>query len=300
MEDMKDKTIMTKTFREKVIDDIFKFSGEKNAFELIESKYCSLDKKTLCKELIQVGIMPEVFDHDSSEEKLWSKFSDIVLAKSLELIGLPSEVLRTRGNSADVYSKTKKYTLVSDAKCFRLSRTAKNQKDFKVKALDDWRRQDTYALLVSPLSQYPADKSQIYPQAFSQNVTLLSYVHLQFFIEKGIKGNLEDLWKLPVYISKNYKKEDQKRGHTYWHAVDAVVCKITGQSIETLAEYKKLEIEKTKEIGEEGINYWKSKIEEFKKLSREEAVRLLIKSQKIEQKIQTIKKAVEKVLTEKL
>ena len=80
------------------------------------------------------------------------------------------EVLRTRGNSADVYSKSKNYTLVSDAKCFRLSRTAKNQKDFKVKALDDWRRQDTYALLVSPLSQYPVDKSQIYPQAFSQNV----------------------------------------------------------------------------------------------------------------------------------
>ena len=44
----------------------------------------------------------------------------------------------------------------------------------------------TYALLVSPLSQYPVDKSQIYPQAFSQNVTLLSYVHLQFMIEKGV------------------------------------------------------------------------------------------------------------------
>ena len=206
---------MKKTFREEVIDDIFKFSSEKNAFELIENKYQSIDKKTIIKELIQVGIMPEVFEHDSSEEKLWSKFSDLILSKSLGYLGLPSEVLRTRGNSADVYSKAKNYTLVSDAKCFRLSRTAKNQKDFKVKALDDWRREDTYALLVSPLSQYPADKSQIYPQAVSQNVTLLSYVHLQFLIEKGVKGNLEDLWKLPIYISKNYKVEDQKRGQTY-------------------------------------------------------------------------------------
>ncbi len=176
-----------------------------------------------------------------------------------------------------------------------MSRTAKNQKDFKVKALDDWRREDTYALLISPLSQYPADKSQIYAQAVSQNVTLLSYVHLQFLIEKGAKGNLEDLWKLPVYISKNYKIADQKRGQTYWHAVDAVVCKITGQTIEVLKKYKQQEIKKTKEVGQEGIDYWKSKIEEFSKFSRKQAIKLLIKAQKIEQKIETIKKAIEKV-----
>ncbi len=164
-----------------------------------------------------------------------------------------------------------------------------------MKALDDWRRKDTYALLVSPLSQYPADKSQIYPQAFSQNVTLLSYVHFQFLIEKGVQGDLEKLWKLPIYIAKNYKVEDQKRGVTYWHAIDAVVCEITGQTIEVLKEYKQKEIEKTKEVGHEGIRYWTSKIEEFKKLSREQAITLLIKAQKIEQKIETIKKAIEKV-----
>lgn len=286
---------MKKTFREEIIDNIFKFGGEKNAFELIENKYQSIDKKAIVKELIQVGIMPEVFEHDSSEEKLWSKFSDLILSKSLGCLGLPSEVLRTRGNSADVYSKAKNYTLVSDAKCFRLSRTAKNQKDFKVKALDDWRREDTYALLVSPLSQYPADKSQIYPQAVSKNVTLLSYVHLQFLIEKGVKGNLEDLWKLPIYISKNYKVQDQKRGQTYWHAVDSLVCTITKQSIEILKKYKQQEIEKTKEVGQEGIDYWNSKIAEFGKLSREQAIKLLNKAQKIEQKIETIKKAIAKV-----
>lgn len=286
---------MKKTFREEIVDNIFKFSGEKNAFELIENKYQSINKKVIIKELIQVGIMPEVFEHDSSEEKLWSKFSDLILSKSLGYLGLPSEVLRTRGNSADVYSRAQKYTLVSDAKCFRLSRTAKNQKDFKVKALNDWRREDTYALLVSPLSQYPADKSQIYPQAVSQNVTLLSYVHLQFLIDKGVRGNLDDLWKLPIYISKNYKVQEQKRGQTYWHAIDSLVCAITKQPIETLKKYKQQEIEKTKEVGWEGIDYWKSKIAEFSKLNRKQAIKLLIKAQKIEQKIETIKKAIEKV-----
>jgi hypothetical protein len=283
-----------KTFRAKVIDDIFRFSSKTNAFELMEKEYRSIKKESLIKELIQVGIMPEVFEHDSSEEKLWSKFSDIILAKALDLLGLKSEVLRTRGNSADVYSKAENYTIVSDAKCFRLSRTAKNQKDFKIKALDDWRREDTFALLVSPLTQYPADRSQIYPQAFAQNVTLLSYLHLQFLIEHEAKSNLEELWKLPDFISKNYKQEDQKRGSTYWHAVDAVIAKITKQPAEKMREYKQLEIEITKQVGMEGIDYWESKIKEFDKLTREQAVKLLIKSQKIEQKIETIKKAIGK------
>lgn len=286
---------MNKTFREKVIDDIFKFSGEKSPFDLVENKYKPITKEVIIKELIQVGIMPEVFEHDSTEEKLWSKFSDIILAKSLSFLGLDSEVLRTRGNSADVYSKTRKYTVVSDAKCFRLSRTAKNQKDFKIKALDDWRRQDTYALLVAPLSQYPADRSQIYQQVISHNVTLLSYVHLQFLIEKGIKRDLEDLWQITSYISKNYKVREQKRGLTYWYAVDDLVCRITNQPLEVLKQYKQQEVDKTREVGQEGINYWNSKIKEFNKLSREQAIRLLIKAQRIEQKIETIKKAIERV-----
>lgn len=286
---------MNKTFREKVIDDIFKYSGEKSPFDLIEAEYKSISKETIIRELIQVGIMPEVFEHDSTEEKLWSKFSDIILSKSLSFLGLDSEVLRTRGNSADVYSKTKKYTIVSDAKCFRLSRTAKNQKDFKIKALDDWRRQNTYALLVAPLSQYPADKSQIYQQAISHNVTLLSYVHLQFLIERGVEGDLEDLWKITSYISKNYKTEEQKRGLTYWQTVDEIICRITNEPSKTLKEYKQQEVDITKKVGEEGINYWNSKIKEFNKLNRKQAIQRLIKAQRIEQKIETIRKAMEKV-----
>jgi hypothetical protein len=52
------------------------------------------------------------------------------------------------------------------------------------------------------------------------------------------------------------------------------------------------EIDKTRQIGNEGINFWKNKIAEFDKLSREDAIRLLIKSEKIEAKIKTIEKAI--------
>lgn len=283
-------------FRRQVISDIFEFSKTDNAFELLESKYKNVKKNVLIKELIQVGIMPEIFEHDSSEEKLWSKFSDIILSVSLNYLGLTSEVLRTRGNSADVYSKTKDYSLVSDAKCFRLSRTAKNQKDFKVKSLDDWRRHDTYAMLIAPLFQYPIDRSQIYPQAILHNVSLLSYVHLQFLLEFGARGKLELLWKIPDFINSQYKGEEQKRGIMYWRAVDSLVCSISGQKENVLQNYKEKEIEVTKSIGNEGIEFWKSRIDSIKSLSKSEAINMLLKSQKIEKKIETIEKTIERII----
>ena len=79
------------------------------------------------------------------------------------------------------------YSMVSDAKAFRLSRTAKNQKDFKVSALSAWRRDNDYAVLCAPYFQYPAKTSQIYSQALSNNVCLLSWEHLIFMIERGVK-----------------------------------------------------------------------------------------------------------------
>src|ERR1035437_7608433 len=119
--------------REKTIELIFKIAKEKDAFDILEKQISKTTRKELSENIIECGILPEMFGHDSSEEKLWAKFSDIILAQSLNHLGIKSEVLGARGNSADVYGKTKEYSIVGDAKTFRLSRTAKNQKDFKVR-----------------------------------------------------------------------------------------------------------------------------------------------------------------------
>jgi type II restriction enzyme len=278
--------------RSEVIETIFRISQQPDAFEQLEASYLGLSREILVKEIVQVGIMPEVFDHDSSEEKQWSKFSDVILANCLNHLGLKSHVIRTRGNSADVYSVADRYTLVSDAKCFRLSRTAKNQKDFKIKSLDDWRREDTFALLVAPLYQYPIDRSQIYPQAITRNVTLLSYTHLRYLLEKCQNANLQPIWEIGKILSEKYSITEQQTGKAYWEAVDAVVSRVCGTDVEGLKYYKKEEIDITRELGHEGIGYWQSRIADFNKLSREEAIQVLIKSQKIDQKIQTIERAI--------
>jgi hypothetical protein len=125
--------------RQTIISKIFEIAKTKDAFDQLEKYLFSIDKYELSENLIQCGTLPEMFEHDSSEEKLWAKFSDILLAKALNNLGIKAEVLGARGNSADVFGKADNYSIVGDAKTFRLSRTAKNQKDFKVNALDSWK-----------------------------------------------------------------------------------------------------------------------------------------------------------------
>lgn len=81
------------------------------------------------------GSIPEQYGHDTSEEKLYSKYTDALLAAAYRYIGLTSVVLDERADAADVEAVGAGYSLVADAKVFRLSRTAKNQKDFKIDAM---------------------------------------------------------------------------------------------------------------------------------------------------------------------
>lgn len=280
--------------RKQTIKLIFEISKKENAFDILEKKFSNISKEKLSSNIVECGILPEVFNHDSSEEKLWAKYSDILLAKSLGFLGISAEVLRTRGNSADVFGKTDDYTIIGDAKTFRLSRTAKNQKDFKIKALDDWRKNDTYAILASPLYQYPSNRSQIYFQSIQKNVTLFSYVHLRFLLDFYDGQNLKKIWETGKRLKNRIKKNDHQNSQIYWKEIDKIVCLSVNKSIDDIKKYKKKEIIITKQIGKEGIQYWNNIIKNYKRLSQQEAIEKLIKSEKIENKIETIKKAINK------
>jgi hypothetical protein len=277
--------------RKKIIDLIFEVSKSREAFNILENELSTISKEHLSRNLITCGVLPEMFSHDGSEEKLWAKFSDILLAKALGFLGHDAQVLGARGNSADVLAKNQHYTLVGDAKTFRLSRTAKNQKDFKVNALDSWRGGNNYAILVCPLLQYPVKKSQIYTQAITKNVTLLSYTHLHFLLDFHTTENLQHIWETGRRLSK-FEKSNYQQASNYWIEVDNAVCQTLNKPLVYLKEYKKMELEQIKIIGQEGIQYWEQKIEKFQRLSKEEAIRLLIQSEKITSKIETIQKAI--------
>ena len=273
--------------RTDVIALVFKIAKLEDAFEILEGEFAKIRKDELSSNLLECGIIPELFGHDSSEEKLWAKYCDILLAQTLTHLSIPAEVLRARGDSADVFGRTHSYSIVGDAKAFRLSRSAKNQKDFKVQALDDWRKSNTFACLVSPLYQYPRRGSQIYEQAIGRNVTLFSYTHLKFLLDYIDGQNLDSLWRIGNGLPTS------KSAQQYWEAIDRTVCHIAGKNEETLSGYKQKAVGKVKQLGKEGIDYWETRIAEYRKLSQKEAVSRLIKAEKVENKILTIKKAID-------
>jgi len=130
---------------------------------VLGKKVLNLSRKDILVHLLEAGVISERFGHDSTEEKLYAKYCNHLLSRSLLYLGIKSRVIEGRGNAPDVLGKVaNKYTLAGDAKAFRLSRTAKNQKDFKVEALNTWRKdaQADYACLVAPLYQYPFRSSQ--------------------------------------------------------------------------------------------------------------------------------------------
>ena len=85
------------------------------------------------------GAIPERYGHDTSEEKLYSKYTDVIICEAFSSFGFKSNVIKERADVADVECVNEDYSFVADAKAFRLSRTAKNQKDFKVQAMDSWK-----------------------------------------------------------------------------------------------------------------------------------------------------------------
>jgi hypothetical protein len=143
-----------------------------------------------------------------------------------------------------------------------------------------------------PIALLVKHTSQIYQQVIDLNITLFSYIHLKFLLDHFAEQDLNPLWNVARSLTKS------KIAKSYWEAIDRMVCQLLGESDSELKNYKLQVIEITKEIGQKGIDFWKAKIEDYKKLSQEEATSRLIKAEKIDAKIQTIKKAINIAISE--
>lgn len=290
---------------EKLITQIFKAPKNdfKQATEEIRTFIDRMDVQDFKEIVKQIGTIPEVIEHDSTEEKLYSKASDIVLARCFRELGLASRALEERADSADIIAESKMgyhYSLVADAKCFRLSRTAKNQKDFKVSNLSDWRgSENEYAVLVAPYFQYPQKTSQIYSKALENNVCLLTWEHMSIMLDRDVKESetfsLESLWNSSQMIARDKTLAFANAKSCFLPRIDAYVAKKTGMPesdfLSLLDDYKNIIVSR----GEVEIEYWHDCIAKIRKYTREEAIEELIKAKKLYEKISVISAYIEKL-----
>ena len=195
---------------------------------------------TLLGHLRLCGAIPEGYGQDSSEEKLYSKYTDIVIHEAFTAMGLTSQVLKERADVADVECVCDEYAFVADAKAFRLSRTAKNQKDFKVQAMDDWKRGKPFALLVCPVYQLPSRTSQIYQQAATRSVCIFSYTNLAVLVRYAeMTGPSKAIELLHDGFKTVEAMNPSKSALAYWQAVNRSFLSV-GRSIADIWREEKI------------------------------------------------------------
>jgi type II restriction enzyme len=262
--------------------------------DLIQAKIFDLKKEELIPIITEIGAIPEDIGHDSSEEKLYAKVSDMVLAKCFQELGLKSSVNKERANCADVVAKSQfhNYSLVGDAKSFRLSRTAKNQKGFKVKSMTDWKGDNNYSVLVCPYYQYPKSRSQIYGQALNDNITLFAWEYLSILLENNIceneKVDISNLWNICFTLSGDINIAD--KNSCFLSRQDEIIrlyLKLDQPQFNSYFKNYKINIIAR---GETEIKYWEDKIVEIKQYTKEKAISELLSSLKLNEKISSIKK----------
>lgn len=237
----------------------------------------------LTEHLRLCGSIPERYGHDTSEEKLYSKYTDVLLAETYRYIGLTSHIMQERADAADVEVVGQgDLSFVADAKAFRLSRTAKNQNDFKVQAMDGWKRGKPFATVVCPIYQLPPRTSQICQQAIARAVCICSYSHLAVIIELS-----EELGKrsaqgllLDVLRSTN-ELHPSKDAVAYWTCLNRAMLSFNPAVDELWRKERIAMVEGLSIAKEEALAFLAKERERIMRMSRRGAINALLDSQNI-------------------
>jgi hypothetical protein len=274
--------------RARWLDEIVQISGhfgsdssriEIELLKEIESGGCG----AILDHLRLAGAIPEHYPHDSSEEKLYSKYTDVFLSASFTHMGLNSVVLSERADAADVEAATTDYVLVADAKAFRLSRTAKNQKDFKIEAMHNWKRGKPFAIVVCPIYQLPNRSSQIYQQAITRTVCIFTYSHLAVLVRLAEATSQKiALDALHQILTATESLNPSKEAMPYWYQVNRTMLDTHPCVSELWQEEKIANLESIKSAKEEGLIALARERQRILQMSHDQAIQALIKYKNIE------------------
>jgi hypothetical protein len=236
------------------------------------------------------GAIPERYGHDSSEEKLYSKYTDVVIHEAFIAIGLSSIVLKERADVADVECVCNDYSFVADAKAFRLSRTAKNQKDFKVQAMDNWKHGKPYATVVCPVYQLPTRSSQIYQQAAARSVCISTYTHLAVLVRFAeSKGQKKACALLQSLFKSVEAMNPSKDSNIYWQTVNRTFLD-TDNCLSTIWREEKIASSESITIARaEALKFLAEERMRIMGLSKQQAIQEVLKSRKLDSRIRAVK-----------
>src|SRR5690606_32176896 len=174
-------------------------------------------------------------------------------------------------------------------KAFRLSRTAKNQKDFKVQAMHRWKHGKPNAMVVCPIYQLPRASSQIYQSATSSDVCIFTYSHLALMLSYSQIEGTEKAQELLYKVFKTVPLLPLSKSATdYWLGINKTLLEFSKSIEELWQKEKQASLESIEIAKQEDLIYLAKQREKIMRMSHEEALNELIKVHKIDSKIKII------------
>lgn len=195
------------------------------------------------------GFIPDLYPSDSSNETLFSKMVECLVAEWARRIGGQGEIIKQKASYEDVKITIDTKVIVCDAKSFRLGRSqaAPNAKDFlKLEDIRKWMKR--YPKSIGGLVTYPCKhewtgKSDIYQycSTLEAPTIMLPYKYLAYLLhykESFAVNKLIKLWDFKrIFPCKLTKTMPGGNKVPYWDKINTEIIDITNTSPQTLKDY---------------------------------------------------------------
>lgn len=149
-----------------------------------------------------------------------------------------------------------------------------------------------FAVLVAPYFQYPNTSSQIYASSLSDKVCLLSWEHILFLLNQqvveDVSLSLEQIWNAPTRIERDSKIAYADRMNCLFPYINKMVCDRIPISLKDFEEQLNICKLYIFERSNDEIAVLNAEIQKIEEYTKEQAIKELIKSRKLNEKISAI------------
>lgn len=190
--------------------------------------------------VLHSGFIPDHYSHDGSEETLYTKFVEVVVAEWGSRIGFKMTLQKEKSSKEDVTFELGNRIAVCDVKSYRLGRSQKapNVKD-TIKQGDymKWLRAYKSFSPVGGLVTFPSahdwqGKSDVYSYVsdHSSPILLLFYEHLAFLLIKKGNSNGASFFEILNDYKSLFKDGHSKSRADYWTKIHSEINRITSST----------------------------------------------------------------------
>ena len=156
--------------------------------------------------------------------------------------------------------------------------------------MDGWKYGKPFAMVVCPIYQLPVRSSQIYHQASARNVCIFTYSHLSMLCAYSQAVSTDKAEALLFAVFKTVQAMNPtKDAGAYWLGVNRAVFGFDKEILDFWEAEKRASLESIAIAKEVALTYLATERERIMRMSHEQALIELIKINKIESKIVTIK-----------